>query len=625
MSLNAQWARTYGGSEDDRAYLIQNTNDGGYIIVGTSQSFNLDLESADLWILKLDSEGEIEWQKTYSGESFNYLSIEQTSDGGYFIGGRYSWTPDFSFYIWDFLVLKLNSMGDIDWQGTFHIRTNGDTRFITQTSDGGYIVTGYIDSDTNRDLWVKKLNSGGDVEWQKTYKGSDNDNSSYIQQTLDGGYILTGSTMSPGAGNDVLVLKLSPLGDIDWQRTYGGSDNDSAYYIQQSSDGGYIVGGNTLSFGAGEEDCWILKLDQYGDIDWQRTYGGEKEDLAYSIQQTNDRGYIVGGSTLSFGAVEEDCWILKLSALGEIEWQLTYGAGLIEQINSIQQSSDGGYIAVGSIYSFGTGLYDFLVLKLLPNGALNLPCSLLKGSIAEVSDTDIIPKEGSLLPEDANIVDLYSLPGFIPISTDATGYKLCSVKPLLAIHMTTTSGTTDPVPGTYSYDFGTEVSITATPDSGYQFNEWSGDVSGTTNPITITMDSDKFVKADFIEIPIEDDGENDESEEPAGGIKCLIATATYNSPQHPNIKILRDFRDKYLMSNKIGRKLVDLYYKYSPFVADLIAKNKVLKVIVRIQLVPFVAFSYMAVRFGPVVTTIVLALILAIPVFSISFYRRRLI
>ena len=187
-----------------------------------------------------------------------------------------------------------------------------------------------------------------------------------------------------------------------------------------------------------------------------------------------------------------------------------------------------------------------------------------------------------------------------------------------------TGGTTNPTPGSHTYDSGAQVSITATPSSGYQFSGWSGDASGTSNPTTITMDSDKSVTASFSATDSSGGGGSSAGDSDGGGM-CFIATATYGSPLHPHVKTLRDFRDKYLMSSKAGRILVNLYYKYSPFVANLIAKNKALKVIVRNQLVPFVALSYMAVHLGSVVTTIMFFLIFAISIFSVSFYRRKLI
>ena len=184
-----------------------------------------------------------------------------------------------------------------------------------------------------------------------------------------------------------------------------------------------------------------------------------------------------------------------------------------------------------------------------------------------------------------------------------------------------TGGTTNPKPSTYTYDENAEMSIEAIPDSGYEFSGWSGDASGTTNPITITMDSDESITTNFSVIPPEEPEEFVESEKKNG---CFIATATYGTALHPHVEILRNFRDKYLMSNEVGRFLIDFYYEYSPFAANLITKHKALKVAVRISLLPFVAFSYSMFHFDLIITTVMLVLVSVFPVFLILFFRKRL-
>lgn len=181
-----------------------------------------------------------------------------------------------------------------------------------------------------------------------------------------------------------------------------------------------------------------------------------------------------------------------------------------------------------------------------------------------------------------------------------------------------TGGTTNPEPGSHIYDYGTQASVTAVPSSGYQFSGWSGDASGTATTITITMDSDKSITANFSAVSTGDgDGDGKKS-------GCFIATATYGSPFHPYVKILRDFRDKYLMPGKLGRKLVELYYKYSPYFADLIVKNKVLKVVVRINLLPLVVLGYAMVYFGPIITAVIFVFIFILPIFLILFVRKKI-
>lgn len=183
-----------------------------------------------------------------------------------------------------------------------------------------------------------------------------------------------------------------------------------------------------------------------------------------------------------------------------------------------------------------------------------------------------------------------------------------------------TGGTTDPTPGSHSYDYGTQVSVTAIPNNGYQFDHWSGDASGTSNPVIITMDADKSITANFTAISIGDGYSDGDS---GGGGICFVATAAYGSQLHPYVDTLRDFRDRYLVSNTLGRELVRLYYKYSPYVANIIAKHKPLGVIVRINLTPFVVFSYSMIHLGPIVTGVILLLILMLPFFFMSTPRRR--
>jgi uncharacterized delta-60 repeat protein len=318
------WAKTYGALDPDIAYSIQQTSDGGFIVAGTTSS--LGAGSGDFWILKLNSNGTVAWQKTYGGtDSDDPYSIQQTSDGGFIVAGT---TGSFGAGSGDFWILKLNGDGTVAWQKTYGGTGYDDPYSIQQTSDGGYIVAGETTSfgTMNFDLWVLKLNAGGSVAWQKTYGGTSDGYPNSIQQTSDGGYIVAGRTASFGAGGlDIWVLKLNADGSIAWQKTYGGSDNDAAYSIQQTSDGGYIVAGGFDSFGTGILDIWVLKLNADGSIAWQKTYGGSGFEFSPSIQQTSDGGYIVTGRTASFGAGGTDIWVLKLNADGSIAWQKTYG------------------------------------------------------------------------------------------------------------------------------------------------------------------------------------------------------------------------------------------------------------------------------------------------------------
>ena len=430
------------------------------------------------------------------------------------------------------------------------------------------------------------------------------------------GYIVVGHTESYGAGSsDILILKLALDGTIEWQKTYGGVESENAYSIQKTNDGGYIVAGQTASFGAGSSDIWILKLSSEGNIEWNKTYGGSSGEIAYCIQQTFEGGYIVAGVTHSFGAGNGEIWILKLNILGGIEWQKTYGGDQNEEASSIQQTFDGGYIVAGSTDTYGAGQRDILILRLFSNGEIDPVCEFINDSNAEVFDTGITLSDSYFEPQDfeMSVEDIE----ITPQESEAVVYSLCSGEQHTLIISASSGGTTSPQPGTYIYDHAERISLSASPDDGYNFILWSGDGEGIDNSLSITMDSDKSIKANFSENILE------KLFEDAKKAPCFIATAAFGSPLHPYVKTLQDFRDKYLMSSGPGRKLVKLYYKYSPHIAELITNHKALRTVVRIWLVPFVALGYSMVHFGPVKTTSLFVFTLMPLFFFVWFYRRR--
>jgi len=354
-----QWNKTYGGANWDEGRSIIQTNDGGYIVAGGTSSFGNG--GFDVYILKLDSNGNIQWNKTYGGiEGDIAYSIQQTKDGGYIVVGG---TTSFGAGLPDLYILKLDSNGNLQWQKTYGWGGWDEAFSVQQTPDGGYIVVGFIGDN----VYILKLDSNGNLQWEKTYGGSNDEKAYSIQQTKDGGYIVAGYTESFGNGkSDVYILKLYNNGNLEWYRTYGGSNDDVAYSIQQTNDGGYIVAGYTTSFGNGGADVYILKLDRDGNLQWYKTYGGRYNDIAYSIQQTKDGGFIIAGETWSFGNGLSDFYILKLDNNGNLLWQITYGGEYWDEAFSVQQTNDGGYIIVGETLSFGSGDYDVYIIKLAP-------------------------------------------------------------------------------------------------------------------------------------------------------------------------------------------------------------------------------------------------------------------
>ncbi|MEO0211311.1 MAG: hypothetical protein ABIN66_05580, partial [candidate division WOR-3 bacterium] len=243
---------------------------------------------------------------------------------------------------------------------------------IAQILSGGYVVAGYTESyGAGGDILVLKLNPDGSIAWAKAFGGSDYECAYSIIQSLEGGYAVTGRTSSFGAGgSDILVLKLNPDGSLAWAKTFGGSSEDAAYAMLQSSDGGYLVVGYTQSFGVEYVDILVLKLNPDGSLAWARTFGGNLGDYAQSVIQTQDGGYAVAGYTASFGAGNSDVLVLKLNSDGSLAWARTFGGTGPDGALSLTQASDGGYILAGYTYSFGAGSWDFLVLKMNPNGSL---------------------------------------------------------------------------------------------------------------------------------------------------------------------------------------------------------------------------------------------------------------
>jgi len=232
-----------------------------------------------------------------------------------------------------------------------------EPRCVRQTTDGGYIVAGETSSVRKgfRDVWLVKMHDNGEVAWEKTYGGTDpreDAKAFFVEQTTDGGYIVAGRKFSLETDSvDFLVMKIDAVGSIDWQKAYGGSALEIARSVQQTTDGGYVVAGTTRSFGSGGVDAWVLRLNGDGTVQWQKTYGGTEDEKAFAIQETDDGGFVVAGYTDSYSVGLSDVWVLKLDGDGSVVWQKAYGGDFIDEAFSIQQTSEGGYVLAGNTNS----------------------------------------------------------------------------------------------------------------------------------------------------------------------------------------------------------------------------------------------------------------------------------
>ncbi|MFI5219276.1 MAG: T9SS type A sorting domain-containing protein [Bacteroidia bacterium] len=393
-SAQITFQKTFGGIDEDKGHSVQQTMDGGYIISGSTESFAIS--ASDAYLIKTNAYGDTMWTRTFSriGYEIGY-SVQQTADTGYIICG----SSGGSIYL-----IKTGANGNWLWSKALGI---GAGASVEQTSDGGYIITGTIDNGINdNDFYLIKADMNGDVVWSKKFGGNNSDNGFSGQQTTDGGYILAGNTSS---FSDVCIIKTDSLGDTLWTRTYGGANLDWGYAVQQTTDGGYIITGLTGSFGAGDKDVYLIKTDTIGNLLWSKTFGGTYFDVGYDVRQTTDGGYIILGSTTSWGG--DDLYLIKTDANGDTLWTKAFGGTAFTFYGeSIQQTTDGGYIITGYGHNTGALYDDVLLIKTDANG--NSGCNeVITATITSAPLTQITN----------NIINVYS--GVGGSSTSTTVYS----------------------------------------------------------------------------------------------------------------------------------------------------------------------------------------------------------
>ena len=372
------FSKVLGEFDAEMGYSIHGTLDGGFIISGATSSYwatdslpKIIMSQhgvTNAIVAKIDSIGEPEWIKTFGGELFeSAFNAKETSDGGYFFAG---YTNSFGNGLYDYWLVKLDENGQKIWEKTYGTVKANVGLYGDVTSDEGYVLTGYTipDGKTDKDVWLLKTNSNGDSLWSVTFDDSMNQSANYLQETNDGGFVLVGETRGQNTNIDILIIKTDANGNMVWTNTLIESNIDQAFSIKETGDG-YILIGTTTSLGKGDKDIWLNKLDQFGNVVWQKTYGGEALEYGFDVVPVSD-GYVFTGSTSSFGTRFYDLWVVKVDLYGEQVWDQIYGGTMIDIGRSLILNASGGFTILGQTSSYGAGEYDFWIIKTDKNGII---------------------------------------------------------------------------------------------------------------------------------------------------------------------------------------------------------------------------------------------------------------
>jgi hypothetical protein len=410
-----QWVKSFGGSGIESARAIVKTSDGGYAILGYTSSIDDDISSKaqeenDYWLLKFDTDGNLQWNKTYGGSKDDIgQSLAQTSDGGYVLTG-YSMSDDGDasknqgFH--DNWILKLDYQGKLEWESSYGFSGHDHSYDILQTNDGGFFFTGFLDISSARtdgntekgsgltshgvgEFWGTKIDGKGSLQWRGYFGGTNNDRAHAVVQADDGGFVMAGFSESndfdisdTNGSYDFWMVKVDVFGNLVWEHSLGGSGIEVSYDITKTDDGGYVVVGNTFSkdgdifLNHGESDMWMIKIDGEGAMEWEQTYGGSQFDLAQAVVQSKDGGFLITGnsksddqdSTTNNG--ENDIWVVKTNLQGDLVWQKSFGGSGLDFGFDLVEDSDGGILVVGESASTdfhsltSKGKTDLIFLKI---------------------------------------------------------------------------------------------------------------------------------------------------------------------------------------------------------------------------------------------------------------------
>ncbi|EAR02676.1 hypothetical protein [Maribacter sp. HTCC2170] len=410
-----EWVKSFGGSGEETAQAVISTIDDGYAILGYSNSTDGDIVGKstavnDYWLLKLDGSGNLEWNKTYGGSKDDRgQSLAQTNDGGYILTG-YAMSDDGDgtnnegFH--DNWILKLDASGELEWERSFGFSGHDHSYDIIQTQDGGYFFIGFLDITAAKadgytekgrfltrhgvgEFWGTKIDEQGNIQWRRYFGGTNNDRAHAVVQSNDGGFVMAGFSESDDfdisetkGSYDFWVVKITSSGDLVWERSFGGSGIEISYDIAKTLDNAYVITGNTFSDDAdvtsnsGESDIWMIKIDDSGNLIWEKTYGGTQFDAAQGVSTCIDGGFLIAGNSKSSdfdtrsNNGENDLWVVKTNFNGDLIWQQTFGGADLDYGFDVLENADKSVIVVGESASIdfpnlqNKGMSDLIVIKI---------------------------------------------------------------------------------------------------------------------------------------------------------------------------------------------------------------------------------------------------------------------
>ncbi|MFH2035436.1 MAG: FlgD immunoglobulin-like domain containing protein [Candidatus Zixiibacteriota bacterium] len=356
------WSHNYGGYYNENACSGLETNDGGYLILGST--FFIDSGKYDVYLVKTNSLGEYEWSNTFGGPETEYgYDIIAANDNGYLIVGS---CQSFGAGKRDVYLIKIDMLGNKLWSKTFGGAEDDEGRSVRSTSDGGYIICGTTSSSGAgySDVYFIKTDANGNLLWSKTYGGSGGESGYAVRETADSGFIAIGNTGTFGTGySSIYVVRIDSNGDSLWAGAYGGDGSDFGYSIETTFDKGFMLVGATSSIGAGYTDAYIIKIDSLGNLAWEKTFGGTGEDRALSLCRGADGNYLLTGTSNSFSGSNIDIYIVKFAPSGALIWQDTYGGSKADYGKMVFQESNFDFIIIGESYSYALGGQDAYILK----------------------------------------------------------------------------------------------------------------------------------------------------------------------------------------------------------------------------------------------------------------------